>query len=91
MLELIECSKQQCEKIAYRPKCKYLTKYKSNSIQFSSLQEVFSEVQTTAQGPIVKPTLKTQMQRRKSKNTQKRNVKQREQKRYSNGRKIQIF
>jgi len=30
-------------------------------------------VQTTAQGPVVKATQKTQLQRRKSKNTQKKN------------------
>jgi hypothetical protein len=47
------------KKIAYRTKYKYLTKYKSNLNQFNSLQEVFSEVQTTALGPIVKPTQKT--------------------------------
>ena len=82
MLDLIGCWKQHCEKKkAYRPKCKYLTKYKRNSIQFSSLQDVFSEVQTTAQGPNVKPTQKKQTQSRKSKNTQRRNIKQTEQKR----------
>jgi hypothetical protein len=47
------------QKMAYRTKYKYLTKYESILNQFVSLQKTFSETQTTAQGPIVKPTQKT--------------------------------
>jgi hypothetical protein len=92
MLDLIGCLKQRCAKIPYRPKCKYLTNHKNNSIQFSSRQEVFRlGADLTAQGPLVKPTQKMQMHHRKGKHTQKRNIKQTEQKYITTSGKCQFL